>query len=70
MFCWLINHLDRNFIVSFSLIKKYPQTKFSCLTDNIGAANEQSREFQKNGLIVPVYIDLNVGMNRTGICPR
>ena len=51
-----------------SLIKKYPQTNFSCLTDNVEAAKEQSREFQKNGLSVPVYIDLNVGMNRTGIC--
>ncbi len=52
-----------------SLIKKYPATKFSCLTDNITAANEQSTVFANNALIVPVYIDLNVGMNRTGISP-
>ena len=51
-----------------SLIKTYPQTNFSCLTDNIDAAKEQSLEFQKNDISVPVYIDLNVGMNRTGIC--
>ena len=49
------------------LIKKYPQTSFSCLTDNIDAAKEQDSEFQKNKLSVPVYIDLNIGMNRTGI---
>lgn len=52
-----------------SLIKKYPTTKFSCLTDNIVAANEQAAAFQHNNLSVPVFIDLNVGMNRTGIFP-
>ncbi len=52
-----------------SLIKKYQATKFSCLTDNIDAANEQSTAFEKNNLSVPVYFDLNVGMNRTGISP-
>jgi D-serine deaminase-like pyridoxal phosphate-dependent protein len=52
-----------------SLIKKYPATKFSCLTDNIAAANEQASVFNSDHLTVPVYIDLNVGMNRTGISP-
>jgi len=52
-----------------SLIKKYPTTKFSCLTDNIDAADEQSSLFSSNDLTVPVYFDLNVGMNRTGISP-
>ena len=52
-----------------SLIKKYPDTKFSCLIDNISAAVEQSAVFGKNNLIIPVYIDLNIGMNRTGISP-
>ena len=52
-----------------SLIKKYPATKFSCLTDNIAAANEQASAFNANNLNVPVFIDLNVGMNRTGISP-
>jgi len=52
-----------------SLIKKYPATKFSCLTDNISAANEQASIFNSDHLNVPVFIDLNVGMNRTGISP-
>ncbi len=52
-----------------SLVKKYPDTKFSCLCDNISAADELSAVFEKNKLIIPVYIDLNVGMNRTGISP-
>jgi len=52
-----------------SLIKKYPATKFSCLTDNKAAANEQASAFNSSDLTVPVFIDLNVGMNRTGISP-
>ena len=51
------------------LIKKFPHTKFSCLTDNIAAAKEQAIAFNSNEIEVPVYVDLNVGMNRTGIAP-
>jgi D-serine deaminase-like pyridoxal phosphate-dependent protein len=51
------------------LIKKYPSTTFSCLTDNIDAATEQAATFESNNLTVPIYIDVNVGMNRTGIIP-
>ncbi len=53
-----------------TLIRKYPQTQFSCLTDNLISAAEQSKAFSESGLKVPVYIDLNVGMNRTGINPE
>ena len=52
-----------------SLIEKYPATQFSCLTDNRAAASEQSIAFASNHFSLAVYIDLNVGMNRTGILP-
>ncbi|MFI5129008.1 MAG: alanine racemase, partial [Chitinophagales bacterium] len=52
-----------------SLIKKYSSTRFSCLTDNMDAASEQSSAFILSKLTVPIFIDLNVGMNRTGITP-
>ena len=51
------------------LIKAYPQTQYSCLVDNIAAAKNMSDEALINDLQIPVYIDLNVGMNRTGIKP-
>ena len=51
------------------LVKKFPGTKYGCLTDNLSAAREQASIFSKNELKVSVYIDLNVGMNRTGVCP-
>ncbi|WP_420149874.1 D-TA family PLP-dependent enzyme [Spirosoma sp.] len=52
-----------------ALIKAYPDTQFSCLVDNIDTAHELSRQAVEAGVVVPVYIDLNVGMNRTGITP-
>lgn len=52
------------------LIKKIPNTRYACLTDNISAAKEQAETFLKNELEVPVYVDLNLGMNRTGIAPN
>jgi D-serine deaminase-like pyridoxal phosphate-dependent protein len=51
------------------LVKKFPSTKYSCLTDNLSAAQEQAGALASNGLEISVYIDLNVGMNRTGIIP-
>lgn len=51
------------------LIKTFRGTIFSCLTDHPLAGREMDMLFKANKLRVPVYIDLNVGMNRTGIPP-
>ena len=51
------------------LVKKFRSTTYSCLTDNISAAKEQADAFAANKLETTIYIDLNVGMNRTGITP-
>ncbi len=52
------------------LIKKYPDTKFSSLIDSTDGAQAVSVAFKVAGLTADVYIDLNVGMNRTGILPE
>jgi D-threonine aldolase len=51
-----------------ALKDRYPTTHFSCLIDNFEAAENISEIFSKETL--SVYIDLNVGMNRTGISPE
>lgn len=51
------------------LIKSYPATKFSCLIDHIECAGVISTEALRQNLCIPVFIDVNVGMNRTGITP-
>ncbi len=52
-----------------ALVRAWPGTAFSCLVDNLPAARELSDLFSAAGRVIPVYIDLNVGMNRTGIIP-
>lgn len=54
----------------FSLLEQYPDTKYACVTDNITAATAMSMKARAQNLILNVYIDLNVGMNRTGIAPE
>lgn len=49
------------------LVGNYPQTLFSCLVDNDRTAEMISERFANKPL--KVFIDLNVGMNRTGIIP-
>jgi D-serine deaminase-like pyridoxal phosphate-dependent protein len=51
------------------VIQTFPKTRYACLTDNPDSAREMAAAFANNDLTVPVYIDLNVGMNRTGIIP-
>ncbi len=53
-----------------NLIKKYPDTLFSCLTDNTDTGIQLSKLAAEHHLKLNVYIDLNVGMNRTGILPE
>ncbi|MCX6215019.1 D-TA family PLP-dependent enzyme [Spirosoma sp.] len=52
-----------------SLKKAYPETVFSCLVDNVTTARQLSELAVGAGIVMPVYIDLNVGMNRTGMVP-
>jgi D-serine deaminase-like pyridoxal phosphate-dependent protein len=52
-----------------SLIKNYPTTRYSCLVDDIAAANFMAEAFANHGLTVPVFVDVNIGHNRTGIAP-
>jgi D-serine deaminase-like pyridoxal phosphate-dependent protein len=51
------------------LITSYPNTRLSCLVDNLNSANEISAAAIKNNIQIPVYIDLNIGQDRTGITP-
>lgn len=52
-----------------ALVKKYPETRFSCLIDNLTSAEQASEIALNHNLVLEVFIDLNLGMNRTGIKP-
>lgn len=49
------------------LVAHYPKTKFSSIIDDAFAASELNRIIAD--LSTGVYVDLNMGMNRTGITP-
>ncbi|WP_374174232.1 D-TA family PLP-dependent enzyme [Flavobacterium tructae] len=50
-----------------SLLKKYPATAFSTIVDNYESAKALDIAAHKNNLKLTLYLDLNSGMNRTGI---
>lgn len=50
-----------------SLLKKYPEISFSTIADNLESAKVLNKIAEKNKLILNIYLDLNAGMNRTGI---
>ena len=52
------------------IIKAFPKTKFSCLVDSRTVAEEMAKMALEHKITLSLYIDLNVGMNRTGISPE
>ena len=50
-----------------SLINKYPEVHYSVIVDNPGVVLEIAELMVVSETEIGVYIDLNVGMNRTGI---
>ena len=51
------------------LQQKFADTTFSCLIDHITTVQELSALARTSGVKIRVFIDLNVGMNRTGVLP-
>jgi D-serine deaminase-like pyridoxal phosphate-dependent protein len=51
------------------LIIQYPATSFSCIVDNIQSAQYLSTAAIGEQLSLAVFLDVNIGMNRTGITP-
>jgi len=51
----------------YQLTQSYPASKFACVIDHISSAAAIGNYFNQHQSTIEVYIDLNVGMNRTGI---
>ncbi|MDP4257713.1 MAG: D-TA family PLP-dependent enzyme [Bacteroidota bacterium] len=52
-----------------SLVRLYPATGFSCLFDDPEAAESMDKAFAANSLRIHGWMDLDLGMHRTGIPP-
>ncbi len=53
----------------FELKKKFPGTDFSCVADCEDIIRELSINAVRNSSVTTVWLDINIGMNRTGIAP-
>lgn len=53
-----------------ALIKQYPETAFSCLVDSYETGSAIDQIALAEQVTLNAYIDLNVGMNRSGIAPQ
>lgn len=53
----------------FNLRKKFIRTTFSCIADNDNDLCRISAMSMTTGMVTSVWLDINVGMNRTGIIP-
>lgn len=47
--------------------RKYTGARFSCLVDNLSTARAIDAAGERNGVVLGVYVDLDVGMGRTGV---
>jgi D-serine deaminase-like pyridoxal phosphate-dependent protein len=53
----------------FRLKKKFGDTKFSCIVDSVEVINRLSDMASQTGIETRVWVDINNGMNRSGIQP-
>jgi len=53
----------------FGLKKKFPETKISCIADCGDVIRQLSENAVKNNTATSVWLDINNGMNRTGVAP-
>ncbi len=53
----------------FDLVDTYPESKFSALVDNLDTMNALSEMARLRGGMVSLWMDINCGMDRTGIFP-
>ncbi len=49
------------------MVKQNPGIKLQCLVDSISAAQSMDQFAKELEIMVPVYIDVNLGMGRTGV---
>ena len=52
------------------LVTTFPNTHFTCIIDTFAIAESLSKLFTAKGERVQAFIDLNIGMNRSGIIPE
>ncbi|MEM7382220.1 MAG: D-TA family PLP-dependent enzyme [Bacteroidota bacterium] len=66
---WAYQPLGPHINTFIKLTTTYPETRFSTLVDNDASIAAISQAAEKAGIRISLYLDLNTGMNRTGVEP-
>lgn len=66
---WAYQPVGPNATLFSTLIRQFPTVRFATLVDDRNIAQQLSSAAVHAGVTVAVYLDLNVGMNRSGIAP-
>jgi len=66
---WAMQPVGANIARFFELMKNYPDSKFSALIDSMDVLNAVSDVAKTQGVVVSLWMDINCGMDRTGILP-
>ena len=56
-----------NIGILLDLIERYPGTIFSCIVDHPRVLSALSHASSRRSINVPIFVDFDVGMNRTGV---
>lgn len=54
----------------FRLISEFPNSTFSTIVDNAGVVEKMAKAAREKGIRVPLWLDINNGMDRSGILPN
>lgn len=54
----------------FRLISEFPNSIFSTIVDNAGVVEKMAKTAREKGIRVPLWLDINNGMDRSGILPN
>ena len=65
-----IQPTGKNISRFISLIEIYPESLFSTIVDNEYSLNEINNRAKEKKISVPIWLDINNGMNRTGVEPN
>lgn len=58
-----------NVVRFFNLLEQYPNSLFSTLVDNLASIKEMADLAEAKQVTVSIWLDINNGMNRTGVRP-
>ncbi len=66
---WAMAAVGPNVAALCTLAQRYPDTGFGCLADDAEAITHLSEVARQHGVTLDIFIDLDIGMHRTGIEP-